>query len=436
MTGYSEFRRRLAFGTGIGIEIGGADLNVVIARVRPSGARVLGAATIARFRERPAGEWGAEYSGFLRAHGFEHLPATVLAPRSEVIARSLYLPGIAERDLAAAVALQVDSLHPYGEDDAAYSWIRTGAAGHITVALMRRTALDEYTRLFGAAGVRVGQVTFSGAVLRAALRLLAPPPAEGFVALAETANGLEIYGESEARPLFSAAFEGSAERAHALGIAELRLPAQTPAAVLAKLLPQPKAAPQNFDVHALAMPYAAALAGACPLLARPLNLLPAELRASASRMRYVPTFALTAALALSFAALALIRPVEDSKYKGALAREIARLEPEAQKAAILDRAIERTRARSKQIDAFRRRPKVDMDALLELTKTLQPPTYLEQLDLSRTRVVLSGTTQQASELPKLIDSTSQFNGSEFTMPLARRTGGEAFRLQAKREGAE
>ncbi len=436
MTGYSEFRRRLAFGTGIGIEIGSADLNVVIARVRPTGASVIAAATIARFRERPAGEWGAEYTGFLRAHGVAHLPATVLAPRSEVIARSLSLPGIAERDLAAAVALQVDSLHPYGEDDVAYSWGRAGAAGHITVALMRRTALDEYTRLFDEAGVRVGQVTFSGAVLHAALRLLAPPPERGFVALAGTANGVEIYGESEARPLFSAAFEGSAERAHAVAVAELRLPADAPATVLAKLLPQPKAAPREFDIHALAMPYAAALAGACPLLARPLNLLPTELRASTSRMRYVPTFALTAALVLAFGALAGVKPVEDSKYKGALAREIARLEPEAQKAAILDRAIERTRAQSKQIDAFRRRPKDDMDALLELTKTLQPPTYLEQLELSRTRVVLGGTTQQASDMPKLIDSTSQFNGSEFTMPLARRTGGDAFRLQARREVAE
>ena len=55
-TGHSELRRWLAFGAGVGVEIGGDDLNVAVVRVRPSGATVLGAAAIRQFRERPAAE--------------------------------------------------------------------------------------------------------------------------------------------------------------------------------------------------------------------------------------------------------------------------------------------------------------------------------------------------------------------------------------------
>src|SRR4051794_6505362 len=71
----SDFRRWVAFGTGVGIEIRDADLHVVIARVRPSGASVLGALRIPEFRNRPAAEWGKVVSEFLRRNGAGHIAA-------------------------------------------------------------------------------------------------------------------------------------------------------------------------------------------------------------------------------------------------------------------------------------------------------------------------------------------------------------------------
>ena len=41
-----DMRRWLAFGTGVGIEMGAEDLRVVVARVRPTGVEVLGSTTI------------------------------------------------------------------------------------------------------------------------------------------------------------------------------------------------------------------------------------------------------------------------------------------------------------------------------------------------------------------------------------------------------
>ncbi len=59
------YRKWLAFGTGVGIEMGREDLIVTVVRLRPSGVRVLGELTIPRFREQPAAEWGEAYASFL-----------------------------------------------------------------------------------------------------------------------------------------------------------------------------------------------------------------------------------------------------------------------------------------------------------------------------------------------------------------------------------
>ena len=112
-----NLKKWLALGTGIGIEIRGGRLIVTAVRVRPSGVRILASTTIERFRDRPADEWGAEYATFLKKIEGTHLTASVLLPRDEVILRQLTFPGVADRDLDAAIRLQVDSLHPYPEDE-------------------------------------------------------------------------------------------------------------------------------------------------------------------------------------------------------------------------------------------------------------------------------------------------------------------------------
>src|SRR5581483_4727617 len=98
----ADVRKLLAFGSGIGIEIGAADLEVAAARVRPSSVHVLGRLTLPRYAERPAAEWGADYLRFLKTVGMAHLSATVLLPRRDVIVRQVALPGIASKDREAA----------------------------------------------------------------------------------------------------------------------------------------------------------------------------------------------------------------------------------------------------------------------------------------------------------------------------------------------
>src|SRR5437870_9458044 len=124
-----DLRTLLAFGSGVGIEIRSEDLGVTLTHVRPNGIRVAASTVIRNFRERPAGEWGSEYLRFLRENGGSHLAATVVAPRPEVIVRQIALAGVDSKDFAAAVGYQVETLHPYGEEEIAFGWQRVSENG-------------------------------------------------------------------------------------------------------------------------------------------------------------------------------------------------------------------------------------------------------------------------------------------------------------------
>ena len=430
----SELRRLLAIGTGVGIEIEDDVLRVAAVRVRPSGARLLGAATINGFRERTAAGWGAVCTDFLKRTGASHLAATVLLPRRDVVVRLLALPGVKDQDIASAIDFQIDSLHPFPEEQATYAWTRLGGGGAVLVAITRKDTLERYFGMFSEAGVKVAAFTFSAAVLYSASRLLARPPAGGFLAFTAAGEGLEAYGESEARPLFSAAFDVPRDRATELASAELRLDSDAEPVDIATLLPNPGGAPPDYDLSRNALAYAAALAGACPRLALPLNLLPAENRSSNSRVIYVPTVALLAAALISVGALASITPVKDREYLRALETETARLQPLARKAGEADRAIEATRARTRQLDDFRRRSKAALDSLAEVNKLIEPPAYLTNLDMAADSITVAGSAEHAEPLLKIFDSSPLYQGSEFTVPPSPNGTMQMFRIRAARKG--
>src|SRR5436305_310845 len=138
-----DLRKLLAFGSGVGVEIGPANLEVAAARVRPSRIHVLGRLTIENFAARPAAEWGIEYARFLKSLGIGHLSATVLLPRREVIVRQVSLPGVAPKDIASAIRFQLDSLHPYGEEEVSWGWSLL-APGAVMVGIARRATVERH----------------------------------------------------------------------------------------------------------------------------------------------------------------------------------------------------------------------------------------------------------------------------------------------------
>jgi hypothetical protein len=426
-------RKLLEFGSGVGVAIGAADLDVVVARVRPTGVRVLGRLAIAGFEGRPAAEWGGEYSRFLRSAGAGHLSATVLLPRRETIVRLLALPGVAARDIEGAIRLQIDTLHPYGDDEVVWGWSPLPFGG-VLIGIARRAAIEHYTELFNAAGVVVSSFTFAASAVHTAVRLNGHRDGEGFVGLGCTPTGaVEVYGESPSRPVFSAEFEMPPARAAALALAELRLPPETQPMTLEELLPRPTVNPVENDLSRNALPFATALAGACPRLAPVANVLPREYRRSSSRVMFVPTAVLAGLALLALIGIIAWPKFEDRRYLKMLEAQIATVQPGAFRAAALDRETERTRARTALLDEYRGRTRSDLDALNELTRLVEPPAWTNALELTRDTARINGEAPQAAPLLKILDSSPLFRNSQMDMDQHAPSGvGEAFQIHATR----
>ncbi|HWB84996.1 MAG TPA: PilN domain-containing protein [Bryobacteraceae bacterium] len=427
-----DFRKLLAFGSGVGIEIGAAELEVAVVRVRPTQIQVSGRLTVPAYATRPAAEWGAEYGRFLRKLGASHLGATVLLPRRDVIVRLLAFPGVAKGDMESAIRLQLDTLHPYGEEDVCWGWSPL-THGQVLVGIARRETVDRYAQLFNEAGVAISSFTFSAAAIHAAIALNSAETADGFLALSQTGSGaVEVYGESPARRVFSAQFESSSGRATALALAELRLAPETEPRALEEVLPKPALNPVENDLSRNALPYATALAGACPRLVPAANLLPVEYRRSVSRAMFIPTAALAACLLLIASAMAAYHTIADRRYLAQINAEIAQLEPQARHAAALDRQIQDMRSRSRLLDQFRGQTHGDLDALNELTRLVSPPAWTNSIDLTRDAAHISGEAPQAAPLIKLLDSSPFFDNSAFVV-VTRSGSNEQFQIRTDRE---
>ena len=430
-----DFAKWLAIGTGIGIEIGSQDLTVTVVRLRPNGVRVLGELTISRFREQPAADWGAAYSGFLQKLGVGHLAATILLPRDEVTVRQISLPGVTDKDLPSAVRFEIDSLNPHSEEEVAYDWARIGKTSSVLIAITLRSVVERYTALFSQAGVKAAGFTFSAPTIYSALRLLSAPPKDGFVAMEPAEDGLEVYGESATRPIFSARLDQPADRVRTLAVSELRLSPETEAAILRDRLPQPLATPDTYEPSRACLSYAAALAGAGLLHPLSLNLLPRDQRQSASRLRYVPTAVLGSIVLLLAVAVLAYPSYSDRHYLGLVQAQIRLVDPLAKKATDAEHETVNARNRAQTLDNFRQQTRQDLDALNELTHLLAPPAWLSSLQLTRNSVNITGETDQAAALIKLLDGSHQFQSSSFSLPLQKSPGGEVFSIRSTRKGA-
>jgi hypothetical protein len=452
----APLKKWFALGRGIGIEIAGPQgsetLRITAVRVRPNGARVLARLDIEDFPHQPAGVWGTEYANFARKLGLRHLGATVILPRHDVIVRQLSLPGVSDKDLPAAVGFQLDGLHPYPEDEVVASWSRLGGTPAVAVAIVRRAVVERYATLFAEAGFKLGCFTCSATAIYSALRLFNAALPSEILAIEHSGDEVELYGESPTRPLFSASFPSIAARqsgesqpadpesasssdssksyddarAAGLACAELRIHSSNEAPI------EPR--PLEELLHAApALPYAAALASACPRLSLALNLLPVEQRQSSSRALWIPTAALGAIVLLLAGALAAFPGYENRKYMRSLEAQIAAVQPLAKRAEALDRAAVAARLRTQQLDDFRRRSKADMDVLEEMTHILPPPTWLNMLEINRAQVLIAGEADQAATLLKTIDASPLFKSSEFLMPPVRTQTGEMFRIRTNRD---
>jgi Tfp pilus assembly protein PilN len=371
----------------------------------------------------------------LRKAGAHRVPVTVLLPRRDVIVRQLALPGVSDKDLPAAVAFQIDSLHPYPEDSVAHAWVRLPRTSTVLVAIVQRELIDRWTNLFTEAGVKMAAFTFSAAALFSASRILTEPPSS-FAAFGPSGMDFEAYGESSARGIFSGVFDAEAgARAERLTRSELRLSDDAESLSLADLLPPLRNTPTGYPVEDNAQLLAAAVTGACPRLSIQANLLPEHLRSQTSRLIYIPTAILGVLLIGAAIVAASQQPVEDRRYLDKLNQEIKMLERQAAQVGQIDKSVQDMQARMALLDRHRRRSQADAEALREMTNLLQPPAWLAMFALTRSDITVNGEAEQAAPLLRVIDQSPLFRDSGFSQAMSKvGAGAETFVLRTIREG--
>ncbi len=452
------WNRLLALGSGAGIEIRGGDLVVTLVKSRWKGVTVVGQTILPDFRRRRAAEWGEQYQAFLKNHGFGDLAATLAVPRGEVILRLLSLPAVSGAELRAAVGFQIDSLHPYGEDNVYHSFAalprpaarpagaapaaRSGGLSgrppvQVAVVIAPRMVVDGYADLFAEAGVKLQGMTVAAAGYYGAVRLLGRDATGPFLLADQHDTTLELYGESETRPFFSAVFDlrsAPVEKAAAAAVAELRLADTENAAPQSpeQVLRRPLQAPPEFEMSRDATSFVAALAAACPRWGWRTNLLPPSRRSSSSRWPVAATAAAAVSVLVVGLLLALRGPIQDRRYGRELEREVKRLEGVEREVRGLEKASQKARGRRAQVEVFRRRTEADLLLLTELSRRLPNTVWINNMDVNEESVQLGGQAEAAAPLLSLIDNSGVLTGAAFASSITRVENREVFRIRARR----
>ena len=431
----SLWKRIAASGTGVAIAVQEESIDILLLRVRPSSVTILGYQRFAGLKERGAAEIGAEYARFLRSNGVPQMPAWVLLPRNEMIVRSLSLPGVPAKDLDSAIALQLESLHPYVDQGVRYGYVRAGKSPQVIVGIAREELVDRWIAFFEEAGVKLAGFTFSADALYRAVRCLRMSDS-GFVTALPSEDAVEIYGESASRPVYEALLYADAAPALARAASELRLDGPGAIREIAELLPAPATVEQAEFAAKHPLLYATALGAAAAFPTPAANLLPAELRKGGNWAMFLPTLILAGLLALLVAGMFGYKAWEERQYAARLTAEVQALERQVAAGQRLDREGERFLTRLDQLKEYRLRTTADLEALLALTRLLPDDAWVTQLDLSRTEISLAGEAARAGDLIGIIDASPLFEKTEFAMPLQRVENREIFRLRIQREAAQ
>ena len=318
----------------------------------------------------------------------------------------------------------------------AYDWARIGKTSSVLIAITLRSVVERYTALFSQAGVKAGVASRSRLPLFIRRCVCSPlrrrmgswrwsRPKTVWKCMAKAPRARSFRPAWISPPIAFARWRSP----------NFRLPPETEAALLRDQLPQPVAQPESYDPSRACLSYAAALAGASPLRPLSLNLLPREQRQSASRLRYVPTAVLGIALSCCCWSrcwrIPAIPTVTISDWCKRRSGSSIRWRKRRPRWSVkpLTRAIA-----PKRSTISGNKPAQDLDALNELTHLLAPPAWLNSLQLTRTSVNITGQTDQAAALIKLLDGSRQFQGSSFSLPLQKSAGGELFSIRSTRKG--
>ncbi len=154
----------------VGIEIRGQNLILSSLQGNLSGVSVTGIQSVANFRHRTREEVLAEIEAFFKSRGLARDNIVLGIPRRDLIIRHLDLPAEVADNIKQVVLYQVQSYAPTEEEKFYYDYsilqnVQKSKRLLILVAMVRKTALDDYLSILSGFGIRPVTVTGSSLAL-------------------------------------------------------------------------------------------------------------------------------------------------------------------------------------------------------------------------------------------------------------------------------
>jgi Tfp pilus assembly protein PilN len=176
----------------------------------------------------------------------------------------------------------------------------------------------------------------------------------------------------------------------------------------------------------------AAQAGAvAAALRNGLNLIPAPERFRRNHLRYAPTYALGAALAVVAVLLFLREPYQWSVYGGELDSEIAALKPAVDAVAAQEDKLKRATSAYEVLKARVDARDTNLEALRELARILPPDSWISGYSAQGRTLTISGFAPSASAVQKVLEESAVFEDVQFASPVTRDgSGKDRFSIKA------
>ncbi len=160
-----------------------------------------------------------------------------------------------------------------------------------------------------------------------------------------------------------------------------------------------------------------------------INLLPDTMRKRPNKTGLYTMLVLSCMLVISVVVWAGSIVVHKNLYLGKLDSAIARLAPEVHRIEKMQTRYNILKARFRSINSLRKKRRVVLDILKELSLRIPDTAWINRLVFSNHRVEIQGRAQSASELIPSLEASPLFSNVSFISSITkRRDGKEDFRI--------
>ncbi len=433
--------------TVVGVDIAGSDLRVAILRSAFGKLRLVSTFAVEDFAHMDAAAQRQELSKIGERHQLNGSRIFLSLPEELGVARQLEFPIEAAADLKPAVELQVESLSPWPVEDVYWdlAWrnsTRGGAKLRVTVAIAERAKLEQWVELFAEAGLHLKGVSIRSLVWAHATTRLWPDD-QGTMVLtlgAEQAEGAFIRGEAIVSTRVREDLPGQ-ERVrqvamHLMSVGRVQSPDEIRVLAYGRdvgeldsdnpALPIDGAVPDSIRSFG-AIATALGGLGKSPFS---LNLLPEAMRFRSNQTQLIPTYVGLAFVLLAVSILFVREPYQWSSYAAELDEAIAAVASEAADVTDQETELNLLSDRYRALSIHLNGRDSTLEALDALTRVIPPDTWMTSFSLNEGGVTVSGFSNGAADVQRLVEESESFENAEFVSSVVRDdTGRDRFTLR-------